>query len=227
MERSEDLKSQAALARRTGIAQSTIGRLVRGEVNVSAANLRKLAEAFGISVDVLYVSTEEFGRFLHTTEPRLELVSNIEGPFIAYRPKNVRIVWVCGTCQGGFPDRVWDGDLPETAQEYAEIADVNEKAIICRVAGDSMSPKYEPGSYVLVEPEEAIEIEDDVLVRLHSGETLLKRLLSRRGGVRLGSYNDREPVITFREDEVKWMYWVSQQVPARKIRQRADLQTTL
>lgn len=223
MERSADLQSQAALARRTGIAQSTIGRLVRGEVNVSSSNLRTLAEAFGVAVDTLYVSPEEFKRLLESGPTLPKIVSNVAGPFIPYEPKNVRIVWVCGTCQGGFPDRIWDGDLPETAQEYAEIADVNEKAIICRVAGDSMSPKYEPGSYVLVEPEEPIEIEDDVLVRLHSGETLLKRLLSRRGGVRLGSYNDREPVITLREDEIKWMYWVSQPVPARKIKQRGDL----
>lgn len=223
MERSTELQSQAALARRTGIAQSTIGRLVRGETNVSSANLRTLADALGVAVDTLYMPPEEFRRRLDADLSRPEIVSNVAGPFISYKPRNVRIVWVCGTCQGGFPDRVWDGDLSETAQEYAEIADVNEKAIICRVAGDSMSPKYEPGSYVLVEPEEPIEIEDDVLVRLHSGETLLKRLLSRRGGIRLGSYNNSEPVITLREDEIKWMYWVSQSVPARKIKQRGDL----
>jgi phage repressor protein C with HTH and peptisase S24 domain len=81
-----------------------------------------------------------------------------------------------------------------------------------------MFPRFMPGEYVLVAPSRAPEIEDTVLVRLATGETMLKRLLSRRDNhVRLGSWND--PTIhTYREDEITWMYSVAHSVPAWMIK---------
>lgn len=86
-----------------------------------------------------------------------------------------------------------------------------------------MVPRYQHGEYALVEPGTVPDIEDDVLVRLAGGETMLKRLLSRRNGIRLGSYNSPE-VLTFREEEIAWMYYVAHPIPTRRIRQRVDLQ---
>lgn len=82
-----------------------------------------------------------------------------------------------------------------------------------------MIPRYMPGEYALVEPGTEPEIEDDVLVRLATGQTLLKRLISRRGGIRLASYNSQE-VMTFRTDEITWMYYVAHPIPARRIKHR-------
>ncbi|MFZ3120054.1 MAG: helix-turn-helix transcriptional regulator [Variovorax sp.] len=48
-----ELGSQAAVAARAGLAQSTIGRILRGEVKVNATNLQKLAHTFGVTTDVL------------------------------------------------------------------------------------------------------------------------------------------------------------------------------
>lgn len=142
-----------------------------------------------------------------------------------HRMRNQRPVWVVGRTQGGrLPERVWDdGGQPVGAtDEFAEVSTADEHAFACRVVGDSMVPRYMPGEYALVEPGTAPELEDDVLVRLKTGETMLKRLLSRRGGVRLGSYNSPE-VHTFKEDEITWMYYVAHPIPARRIRQRIDL----
>lgn len=128
-------------------------------------------------------------------------------------------VWVIGNGQGGLPDRIWtDGDHPVGASDkYAEVATDDQHAFIVSVRGDSMIPRYQPGEYALVEPGTAPEIEDDVLVRLATGETMLKRLLSRRGGIRLGSYNSAE-VMTYREEDITWIYYVSHPIPARKIK---------
>lgn len=128
-------------------------------------------------------------------------------------------VWVIGNGQGGLPDRIWtDGDYPVgTSDKYAEVATDDQHAFIVNVRGDSMIPRYQPGEYALVEPSTAPEIEDDVLVRLASGETMLKRLLSRRAGIRLGSYNSAE-VITYSEEDITWIYYVSHPIPARKIK---------
>jgi len=130
-------------------------------------------------------------------------------------------VWVVGKGQGGMPERVWtDGDYPVGATEqYAEIATSDPHAFLVPVAGESMVPRYQPGEFALVEPETEPEIEDDVLVRLATGETLLKRLLSRRGGYRFGSWND-PAVLSLKTEDVAWIYYVAHPVPARKIKNR-------
>lgn len=140
-------------------------------------------------------------------------------PEVVQRAYAENKVWVIGNGQGGLPDRIWtDGDHPVGASDkYAEVATDDDHAFVVCVRGDSMIPRYQPGEYALVEPDTAPEIEDDVLVRLESGETMLKRLLSRRGGIRLGSYNSAE-VMTYREDEITWIYYVSHPIPARKIK---------
>lgn len=137
----------------------------------------------------------------------------------AWRAYAANRVWVIGNGQGGLPDRIWtDGDYPVGASEkYAEVATDDRYAFIVYVRGDSMIPRYLPGEYILVEPSAHPEIEDDVLVRLATGETMLKRLLSRRNGIRLGSYNNSE-VMTFRPDEITWMYYIAHPIPARKIK---------
>ena len=45
-----DLKTQAALAKKSGVAQSTIGRILRGEVNPQSGNLEQIARAFSMSI---------------------------------------------------------------------------------------------------------------------------------------------------------------------------------
>lgn len=132
----------------------------------------------------------------------------------------LRRVYVLGKAQGGLPERIWtDGDYPVGAtDEYAELSSSDPQAFICPVVGDSMFPRFMPGEYVLVQPSRAPEIEDTVLVRLSSGETMLKRLLSRRDGhIRLGSWND--PTIhTYHEREITWMYCVAHAVPTWMIK---------
>lgn len=148
-----------------------------------------------------------------------DLLAPASRPADAIRVTGANKVWVIGNGQGGLPDRIWtDGDYPVgTSDKYAEVATDDQHAFIVSVRGDSMIPRYQPGEYALVEPSTQPEIEDDVLVRLATGETMLKRLLSRRAGIRLGSYNSAE-VMTYRDDEITWIYYVSHPIPARKIK---------
>ncbi|MFM0324822.1 S24 family peptidase [Caballeronia glebae] len=171
------------------------------------------------------VSTDQIGHQLSDTD-------NTETPQKFTHPlplthavgesKNFRRVYVVGRAQGGLPERIWtDGDhLVGAIDEYAELATTDPQAFICPVVGDSMYPRFMPGEYVLVEPSTPPQIEGTVLVRLGTGETMLKRLLSRRDAhVRLGSWND--PVVhTFRDSEITWMYYVAHAVPPEKIKTR-------
>jgi hypothetical protein len=136
-------------------------------------------------------------------------------------PSSFRKVWVVGKGQGGLPERIWtDADYPIGAtEEYAEIATSDPHAFLVPVVGSSMAPRFQSGEYALVEPGTEPEIEDDVLVRLATGETMLKRLLSRRDGYRFGSWSD-QAVLNFRLEEVVWIYYVAHPVPSRKIKNR-------
>ncbi len=143
--------------------------------------------------------------------------------FQPVRPHKFNFVPVLGQGAGGdMPERLWtDADFPVgQTTDYAEVMSTDPHAFIVRIVGTSMVPKFTPGEYALVEPGTEADLEDDVLVRLANGQTMVKRLLSRRGGhIRLGSYNTAE-VLTYAKDEVTWMYYVAYPVPARKIKTR-------
>lgn len=132
-----------------------------------------------------------------------------------------RPIPVVGRAQGGMPERIWtDGDYPVGATDkYAEVATSDPHAFLTPIVGTSMAPRYNPGEFALVEPATDPELEDDVLVRLTTGETMLKRLVSRRGGVQLASYNEPGTML-YDEAEITWMYYVAHPVPARKIKHR-------
>lgn len=148
--------------------------------------------------------------------------SDMLNPMWRVNPNRSRVVWVVGRGAGGsMSERLWtDGDYPLGATEdFAEIATADPHAFLVEVVGTSMVPRYNPGEFALVEPETEPEIDDDVLVRLKNGETMLKRLASRSSGYRFGSYNNGE-ILHFKQDEVSWVYYVAHPVPRRKIKSR-------
>ncbi len=121
------------------------------------------------------------------------------------------------------PSVIWtDGDYPvgATGEVGAGILSSDPHAFLVEVEGPSMIPKYTPKNFALVEPGTEVDLEDDVLVRLRTGETLIKRLASRRGGLSLSSYNDTV-VLHFKDEEVDWVYYIAYPVPRKKIKSRA------
>lgn len=56
---SKHLKTQTALARKSGVAQSTIGRIIRGEVDPQSGNLQRLARALGMPLTALTRMAED------------------------------------------------------------------------------------------------------------------------------------------------------------------------
>jgi hypothetical protein len=148
----------------------------------------------------------------------------VERPADAYNvPMNrYRFPPVIGKGIGGRTDRDYgDADYPAGASDqFAEVPTADPNAFITPIFEDSMYPKFSKGDYALVEPNTPVDLEDDVLVKSTAEGPVLKRLLSRRGGmIRLGSYN-RQDVITIPEEEIVWMYYVAFPVPAKKIKNR-------
>lgn len=135
--------------------------------------------------------------------------------------KFIRPIWVVGKTMGGLPERIWtDSDFPVgELHEYAEEASSDPSAFLCEVEGTSMMERYSPGEFALVEPNTPIQAGDDVLVRLTTGETMLKRLDVIQSGYRLRSLNGGEQFF-FHEPQVSWVYYVAHPVPRRRIKLR-------
>jgi transcriptional regulator with XRE-family HTH domain len=62
MEKTPNLDNQSKLARKSGVAQATIGRILRKEVSANIDTLDLLAQAFGVAAYCLLSSPEEIER---------------------------------------------------------------------------------------------------------------------------------------------------------------------
>ena len=203
--------TQEQLSELSGVAQSDISKYERGK-SLKTTNLVSLAKALDCNPE--WLDTGDGNIWGFTKAKDLESVSVPQARF--------KRVWVVGKAAGGvMPERLWtDGDHPVGAtDEYGELASADPHAFLVNITGTSMVPRYNPGEFALVEPGTDPEVEDDVLVRCQDGKTMLKRLLSKRGGYMLGSWNNTE-IIHLQKDEVVWMYYVAHPVPRRKIKIR-------
>nr|WP_181885394.1 helix-turn-helix domain-containing protein [Trinickia dinghuensis] len=104
-------------------------------------------------------------------------------------------------------DRGWMVDISALAPD----------SFLFLIPDDSMAPRFFRGDYAIVEPAVTPEVEDDVLVGFANGRIALMRLLSRRAGIRLGTWSDAAAT-TYSEPEIVWMHCVSGFVPARRIK---------
>lgn len=207
--------SVSQLAAAVGMSYQGIRKIVRGETKeMEASNCDKIAAYLRVNSSWLATGKGQMTPYAESEVPDMP-----EGSIEVDPSRNKRI-WVVGKGAGGVvAERIWtDGDHPVGAtDQYGLVASTDPHAFLVEIMEDSMIPVYTPGNFALVEPSTEPELEDDVLVRLVSGVTMIKRLLSRRGGLRLGSYNSTA-VLHYHLEDVEWVYYVAHPVPRRKIK---------
>lgn len=201
--------SNADLARLAGVAAPSVTGWFKGSTKVLKwTSAQAVAQAYGVS-DV-WVATGE-------GEKR-------RGEGAAERYLLAQKVWRAGSKGGAsLPEQLWTDQnrlMSAAPLEYAELATSDAKAFICETPDASMYPRFLPGEYVLVEPGADADIEDDVLVRLKDGQVLLRRLMSTRGGYRLGTYTSSDTMF-YPQDAVSWVYYVAHAVPRRRVKTHA------
>jgi SOS-response transcriptional repressor LexA len=140
MAASKDLRTQTALAKKAGVAQSTVGRILRREVNPQSGNLSRLAKALGMPLDELarMAQGDEVGSLL--TE-RADSVG---------QPRRVPLIsWVQA---GAFTESV-DNYQPGDAEDWLNCPrPCGPGTFALRVIGPSMAPLYQDGEIIFVDP---------------------------------------------------------------------------
>lgn len=178
-----DLDVQQKLAEKSGVVQSTIGRILRQESDAGITTVESLARAFRIDAQDLLdpglidrMSGENSnvgaGNGLHLPVP---LIS-----------------WV----QAGMWEEVHDRLLPTEAEEWLQCPYSHSANAFClEVKGLSMWPEYREGEIILVDPSVEPRHNSDVVVRTPDPDkkTTFKRLQVTEDGTYLLAVNPDFP----------------------------------
>jgi SOS-response transcriptional repressor LexA len=166
MASSKDLKTQTALAKKSGVAQSTIGRILRGEVNPQSGNLERIAKAFGMSLAKLAEMGQE-------GEPVAEPTDDLKSV-----ERSARVALISWVQAASFADAL-DNPQPGDGEEWMpRPKHSGARTFALRVRGESMEPSYQHDDIIFVDPDIAPEHGKDVVVRLDDrNEVVFKRLV--------------------------------------------------
>ena len=179
--RRERKLSQGALAAELQITQQAVGKWETGRSQPDAAMLRRIADLFGVSTDLLLAGSQPAaGRVLSYTAPT-------EHP-----------IPVVGTVRAGFGALALEEDC---GVEYARVKDP-ENYFYLIVRGNSMEPRIQDGDLALVHRQSTLEDGDlGVIVFGDEGEGTLKKFIRRGNAVVLQPFNpDYQPQVLVGED---------------------------
>lgn len=217
--------TQTAFGLKIGVSKGAVSQWLSGaNQDLRAANAQAIEQLTGYRAG--WLISGEGPKF---EAPSSNGIASIHGDDEAPAPgtpipsSSLRRIWVVGKGSAGrLPERIWeDAAYPVGASDmFADLGSSDPDAFLSEVTGQSMYPKYENRNFALIEPGTTIDVEDCVLVRLLDGQTMLKRLLSRRNGsITLGSYNDPH-ILHYDDEDISWMYYAAHEVPRKKIKTR-------
>jgi SOS-response transcriptional repressor LexA len=166
MASSKDLKTQTALAKKSGVAQSTIGRILRGEVNPQSGNLERIARAFSMSLAKLAEMGQEGGPVAESTDD----LKSVE--------RSTRVALISWVQAGSFADALDNPQLGDGEEWMPRPKHSGARTFALRVRGESMEPGYQHDDIIFVDPDVAPEHGKDVVARFDNcNEVVFKRLV--------------------------------------------------
>ncbi|WKZ84195.1 helix-turn-helix domain-containing protein [Ralstonia pickettii] len=189
MEAFPPLGTQQKLAKRTGIGQTTIGRIRRGEVNATADNIKRIAEAFSVPVSYLYGETDVSGlteeEQNQLMEQRLEEYESqrADGNLVSVPRFDVR-----GSMGAGFPMPEHDHVIERIQVTAAWVRDAlpsitsPRNLALMPAFGDSMEGTFSDGDMLWVDRGVTEVKIDAVYVLALRDELYVKRLQRRPDG---------------------------------------------
>lgn len=133
--------------------------------------------------------------------------NSVEEPHSDYNMGGVPVV---GTAQLG-DDGYWhELEYPAGHGEgFVKYPTRDPNTYALRVKGDSMRPRIKPGEFVVIEPNHPVSLGEEVMVQTKDGRSMVKLLVSRRGGlVELHSVNEDHRPLTIEEGQVSKIHYV-------------------
>ncbi len=170
MASSNDLQTQAAVAEKAGVSQTTVSRLLRGEVDPQSGTQRRVADALGIKLAPL----------LENPGPAADSLADQIAREPVKRPVGVPLVsWVQA---GAFAESI-DTFQPGDAEVWLICPrKCGANTFALQVHGTSMAPVYQDGEFIFVDPDVEPTNGTDVVVRLEdSNEATFKRFVVENG----------------------------------------------
>jgi SOS-response transcriptional repressor LexA len=152
MDAAPNLRSQPKLAAKSGVGQTTIGRILRAEVSPTTESLAGIADAFNISVQQLM-------------NPELTVA---EGDIRESKPVDQLPLF----------DWDWIGGSDSSAPPLETIEcpfEASADAFVVAVKGQSMAPKYNEGTYLCVDPVIEPLDGDDVIIITTDNHVLFRQ----------------------------------------------------
>lgn len=191
--------SQAALAERVGMQQSSIGSIEIGR-SARPGKLRELARAMMVSEDWLLGESDQAlpEAVEGESAPPNRPAPNASFP-PTYQPFPEKSVPLLGQTAAGPNSRfILNGQRVRDVFCPPELAGV-EGAYAVQVFGYSMEPKFEPGEVVWINPHAPVRKNDYVVVQVADDDeaqelsSYIKQFVSRSGGIlRLRQFNPDE-----------------------------------
>jgi phage repressor protein C with HTH and peptisase S24 domain len=198
------IKTQTDLAGKTSIAQSTIGRIIRGESMPSAEYLRRIALALGVDIRELHDSNTEIVTSLRpilTWEFDEELPP---GEFALVRRLGVRLSAGNGHEHVQvFPDQ----ERPPVAfrADWIRKMGLRPSSLASMTAdGTSMEPRIQHGDAMVVNTAQKDVVDGKVYALWYDGGERVKRLYRLPGGgLRIASDNPAFAPIDLQHDSLE------------------------
>jgi len=186
--------TQTELGDKVGVTQANISKLEIGQAEGSEYTVQ-FASVCGVSPEWLATGIGEMKK--ENNNPTNSLQTNLTG----YKNVNVEfadieikrcplISWV----RAGEICDVGNVYSVEDAEEWLICGTPHSsKTFALRVVGDSMSPEYQEGWHIFVDPEVQAQHNDDVIVRDETGNATFKRLQITQEGKFLLALNPDYP----------------------------------
>lgn len=192
--------SRRKLEREAGLGVGSISKWTK--VVPSASNLKKVADALGVSTTFLtgdsdYRSEKDAIIAKWTADQPAGLQDEVRRIEAGIR------IPVLGEVPCGIPIEAIEMIDAYDWEEIPETLARTGKFFALRVKGDSMSPRIQPNDVLIVRYQPDAESGDVVIAKINGYEACCKKLLKQKSGIVLQSFNPNFEPMYFSTEDIK------------------------
>ena len=178
--RKDNNLTQAELAKKLGVAPSTVGMYERGQREPDFETLEKIANCFSVNMNTLLGKENETD--------------------IASGSLGIKIP-VLGKVAAGIPITAVENilDYEEISSEMASSGEY----VALKIQGSSMEPRMFEGDVVIVRVQSSVEHGEVAVVMVDGGEATVKKVQFQSSGILLQPFNPSYEPIFYSNEEIE------------------------